>query len=96
MAHNVTAAITQRAHIVDDAAGPSADALEPDGQRQSGIDVERGFGDRIHRLVDVAAGDVVADLENHEQHGEHDGAGIGDARGQIVGAPPQQPARDPE
>ena len=35
----------QRADIVHDAAGAPAHAFEPDGQRQAGIDVERGFGE---------------------------------------------------
>ena len=79
----------QRARIVHDAAGPSADALEPDRHRQSGIDVKRDFGDPEIRSVNIATGDVMADLENHEQHGEQNGAGIDDASRQIVGAPPQ-------
>ena len=86
----------QRTDVMHDAASPPPDALERNGQRQAGIDVEGCLRERIHRLIDIAAGDVVTDLQDHEQHGEKDGTGIGDPRGQIVAAPPQQPSRHPE
>ena len=76
-----------RADIVHDAAGAPAHALKPDGQRQADIDIKRHLGDAVRRPVDVAAGHVVADLEDGQQHREQDGAGIDHARRQIIGAP---------
>ena len=86
----------QRADIVHDAAGAPADALEPMVIARPALTSSAASVMAFDRPVDVAAGDVVADFEDHEQHGEQDGAGIDDARRQVVGAPPQQPARDPE
>ena len=96
MAASVSAAIDERADIVDDAAGAPAHALEADCHRQADIDVERDFGDAARGPVDVAAGDVVPDLDDREQNREQNGAGVDHARRQVVGAAPQQPARDPE
>jgi hypothetical protein len=84
------------AEIVHDAAGPPAHALEAYGEREAGIDVDRGFSEVADRLVDVAAGDVVADFQDDEQDREEDRAGIDHACRQVVGSPPQQRSRDPE
>src|SRR5581483_7067224 len=46
--------------------------------------------------VDVAAADVVPYFGDGEQNRKQNGSRIDHPRRQIVGAPPQQPAREPE
>ena len=79
-----------------DRMGAAADALEADRHGEAAACLQRVFGERGRAVVDVPAVYIVADFEEHGEHGEHDRAGIHHARGKVVDAAAQQPARDPE
>ncbi len=110
MATSVAPAMMTGADIVDDAAGSAAHAFESDCHRQPSIHVERNLQDAVHRmieisaddiraqikLIDVAAADVMADFEDHQQHREQNGGGVDRTRRQVVPPAPQHGAREPE
>ena len=70
MPASVSAANDQRADIVDDAVGALAQPFETDRHREPDIDVQRDLVEPAPSRIDVAAGHVVAHLEDREQHAE--------------------------
>ena len=79
-----------------DAAGPGADALEPDRNGEPDRDLQREFCEPASRPVDIAVVHHVAQLEKAEQHREQDGGGVDQASRHIVPAAAQQMASQPE
>ena len=86
----------QRAAVMDDAAGPFAQPFKADGHREPDVHVQRDLGERAGPGVDIAAGHVVAHLEEGEQHREQERGRICHPRRGIVGTPAQDVAAEPE
>lgn len=85
-----------RAEIVHDVLGYDPRALEPDGHGKSDDDMHRELRERRGIFIDVAAVDVVADLQREEQRREENGERVREARREIVLVLAQEPARSPE
>jgi hypothetical protein len=64
-----------------------AQPLQPDRSRKPAANLERKLVQARGRVIDIARIDVVADLEERGEHGEHDRAGFDHARRRIVGPP---------